>query len=497
MGNKALVLSTIALAIVSFLQVLDTTITNVALVSIAGDLGIGKDESTWIVTSFNISLAIGLPITIWWGKRYGELLVLKRSLLAFSLLSFLCSLPNDATTMVLARFFQGFAAASLYPLTQTLIFYLYGSEKRGKTSGFLAMITLVAPVVGPLVGGGLTEYLSWRWVFWINIPFCVLSYLLLTLYFPPVQFPRRAMPFDTIGFCILSVCVIATQIVLDSGNTHDWFESDYIVVMTLIALLALTAFWGYEQHWAKHRLIDFSLYRSKNFTVGIVCFVVAFGVFFSMSVIMTIWMRTVLNYAPILAGVAIIPSGIVPVILSPILGRYIGALRIKPVLLISYAIMAGSCFIRAQFDSEIDFASVVLYQFILGFATAPFFMFSMRLIFSSIEQRHLLDASMQATFFRTIVAGFATSLMSYCWTWRSNVHYAHLSEHYLPDQNTTDILMTLGNQDRTRGVSMLTQLLNRQALQLGFNDVFIVLGVVIVLLMVFIALAGRFEPRRG
>ena len=490
----SLLLSTLALAMVSFVQVLDTTITNVALTSIAGDLGITSSESVWIVTSFNISLAIGLPVTIWLGKRFGELLILKISLALFCIFSFLCSIPSDIVSMVVIRFFQGLSAASLYPLTQTLIFYLYGNENRGKAAGFLAMITLVAPVVGPFVGGELTEYLSWRWVFWINVPFCIISFLILHNFFPR-SLDNSKNPqnqFDWLGFILLSIFIISSQILLDVGNDYDWFESSYIVLLTVISIISLILYLGYESNLATNQqLVNLSLFKDRNFSVGIVCFIVSFGVFFAMSLIMAVWLRSVMGYTPIMTGLAIMPSGIMPILLSYIIGRYASILKIKVMLIISYLIMSFSCFIRAHFSTEIDFNTIVLYQFVMGFATAPFFIFSMRLIFSKLKREEIIDASMQATFFRTILASFFSSIFSYVWTLRTKIHYAYLSEKYVENNDFSLLLDKLGNNDSTRGLSLFINMLNKQATQLGFNDVFFVLGCIMLVLILLILLSGK------
>lgn len=483
-------ISTIALALVSFIQVLDTTITNVSLVSIAGDLGISSDESTWVVTSFNISLAIGLPLIIWLSKKYGQLCILQFSLLSFSLISFLCCFPSNIYILVLIRFFHGLSAAALYPLTQSLLYYLYTDKDRGKASGMLSMVTLIAPVLGPLLGGWLTEYFSWRWVFLINIPFCMISYCLLDRFYPKPNEPKfdngRLPPFNISGFVPLACAIICLQIVLDTGNQEGWLASGFILFFFVLCSLSLLFYCiSIDRSPKKSPVIKLSLFRAPSYFVGMTLFVLTFSVFFLTSVITAIWLRRVMEYTPIQCGIAIVPCGIAPILLSLPLGKYLHLINIKLALSGSYLVLGLSCFIRSWFNLDVSTEDIMYAQLILGLSTAPFFLCSMKLIFSSIPPQDISEASMQATFFRLIGASFATSIATYIWNNRTAVHFSYLSENIVGSYDNNSFLYVIGQGNAHVGSYLTQQLMYRQALQMGFNDTFNLLGWFMIALTIF------------
>lgn len=483
-------ISVIALALVSFIQVLDTTIINVSLVSIAGDLGISSDESTWVVTSFNISLAVGLPLVIWLSKKYGQLFVLQCSLLLFSFISFLCCFPANIFMLVITRFFHGFAASALYPLTQSLLYVLYTGKERGKASGILSMVTLIAPVLGPLLGGWLTENFSWRWVFIINIPFCLIAYTLLDIFYPKSMNVKntknKKVPFNFISFMFLSCAVVSLQIFLDTGNQKEWFASKYVLLFFMACLLSLLLFCiSVYMKSKKPYVINFNLFKTYSYFLGIVLFVLAFGIFFVSSVVTAIWLRRVLEYTPIQCGIAIVPSGIAPIVLSVILGKYLHLINIKLALLVSYIILGISCFLRSQFSLDVSLENIMFVQFVLGLSSAPFFLCSMKLIFTSVGKEDISEASMQATFFRLIGSGFFTSISTYVWNYRTFIHTSYLSENILGSYNNSAFIEAVGQGNHKLGIFIVNQLVNKQATQMGFNDVFTLFGWSMMILSLF------------
>ena len=242
----SLALATIGLALASFMQVLDTTIANVSLPAISGNLGASANQATWVITSFAVSNAIALPLTGFMVRRYGERKLFMWATLAFVIASFLCGIANSMGLLVVARALQGFVAGPMYPVTQALLISIYPPHKRGQAIALLAMVTVVAPIAGPILGGWITDNYSWEWIFFINIPIGIFSSIVVgrQLKGRPERLEKPKM--DYIGLATLVLGVGALQILLDLGNDEDWFNSTKIVVLAVVAAVALAVFLIWE-----------------------------------------------------------------------------------------------------------------------------------------------------------------------------------------------------------------------------------------------------------
>src|SRR6476620_2810651 len=237
-----LALTTLGLALASFMQVLDTTIANVSLPTISGNLGASANQATWVITSFAVSNAIALPLTGYMVRRFGELKLFTWATLAFVIASLLCGLANTMGLLVLARALQGFVAGPMYPVTQALLISIYPPNKRGQAIALLAMVTVVAPIAGPILGGWITDNYSWEWIFFINIPIGIFSSFVVRnqLKERPVVLQKPKM--DYVGLATLVLGVGALQTLLDLGNDEDWFNSPRIVVLAIISAISLAVF---------------------------------------------------------------------------------------------------------------------------------------------------------------------------------------------------------------------------------------------------------------
>lgn len=221
----SLLLCTIGLSLATFMQVLDTTIANVALPTIAGNLGVSSEQSTWVITSFAVSNAIALPLTGWLSRRFGEVKLFLWATILFVMASFLCGISQSMPELVGFRALQGMVAGPLYPMSQTLLIAVYPPAKRGMALALLAMVTVVAPIAGPILGGWITDSYSWPWIFFINIPIGLFAVLVVRSQMTKRLVSTAHQPLDYIGLLALIVGVGALQIVLDKGNDLDWFES--------------------------------------------------------------------------------------------------------------------------------------------------------------------------------------------------------------------------------------------------------------------------------
>lgn len=268
----SLLLTTIGLSLATFMQVLDTTIANVALPTISGNLGVSYEQGTWVITSFAVSNAIALPLTGWLSRRFGEVKLFIWATLLFVLASFLCGIAQSMPELVGFRVLQGVVAGPLYPMTQTLLIAVYPPAKRGMALALLAMVTVVAPIAGPILGGWITDSYSWPWIFFINVPIGLFAAAVVRQQMRTRPVVTSRQPMDYIGLLTLIIGVGALQVVLDKGNDLDWFESSFIIVGSLISVVFLAVFVIWELT-DRHPVVNLRLFVHRNFRVGTIVLV--------------------------------------------------------------------------------------------------------------------------------------------------------------------------------------------------------------------------------
>ena len=485
----SLALATIGLALASFMQVLDTTIANVSLPAISGNLGASANQATWVITSFAVSNAIALPLTGFMVRRYGERKLFMWATLAFVVASFLCGIANSMGLLVVARALQGFVAGPMYPVTQALLISIYPPHKRGQAIALLAMVTVVAPIAGPILGGWITDNYSWEWIFFINIPIGIFSSIVVgrQLKGRPERLEKPKM--DYIGLATLVLGVGALQILLDLGNDEDWFNSTKIVVLAIVAVIALAVFLIWELT-DRDPIVDLKLFRHRNFTAGTVAMVVAYAAFFSVGLLVPLWLQRNLGYSAMWAGFATAPIGILPVLLTPFVGLYAARFDLRMVASIAFVAMAATSFLRAGFNLDVDFEHVAFVQLLQGLGVALFFMPVLTILLSDLEPHEIAAGSGLATFVRTLGGSFAASLTTWGWNQRGTVHHAHLTEHIsATDPGMVQTVTALGQGDLQRGAMVLDRMIAQQAAQIGFNEIFHLLGILFLVVIAFVWIA--------
>lgn len=317
----SLVLTTIGLSLATFMQVLDTTIANVALPTISGNLGVSYEQGTWVITSFAVSNAIALPLTGWLSRRFGEVKLFIWATLLFVLASFLCGIAQSMPELVGFRVLQGVVAGPLYPMTQTLLIAVYPPAKRGMALALLAMVTVVAPIAGPILGGWITDSYSWPWIFFINVPIGLFAAAVVRQQMRSRPVVTSRQPMDYIGLLTLIVGVGALQVVLDKGNDLDWFESSFIIVGSLVSVVFLAIFIIWELT-DRHPVVNLRLFVHRNFRIGTLVLVGGYAGFFGINLMLPQWLQTQMGYTATWAGLAVAPIGLLPVLMSPFVGKY-------------------------------------------------------------------------------------------------------------------------------------------------------------------------------
>ena len=482
-------LTTLGLALASFMQVLDTTIANVSLPTISGNLGGSANQATWVITSFAVSTAIALPLTGWLARRFGERKLFVWSTMAFVIASFLCGIANSMGMLVVARALQGFVAGPMYPITQALLLSIYPPAKRGQAIALLAMVTVVAPIAGPILGGWITDNYSWEWIFFINVPLGIFASLVVG-----AQLKGRPEKLDTpkmdyVGLATLVLGVGALQILLDLGNDEDWFNSQLIVILAIVAAISLLVFVIWELT-DKDPIVNLRLFRHRNFTAGTLAMVLAYSAFFSVGILVPLWLQRNLGYTAIWAGLATAPIGILPVLLAPLIGKHAGKFDLRMLASLAFVVMAMTSFVRSYFNLDVDFERVAWVQLLQGLGVALFFMPVLQIVLSDLEPHEISAGSGLMTFVRTLGGSFAASLTTYAWSQRTAVHHAQLTEHIAAtDPAMLESVARYGSGDLQRGAAVVENMIGQQAMQIGFNEIFHLLGIIFLCVIALVWIA--------
>ncbi|WP_267226197.1 DHA2 family efflux MFS transporter permease subunit [Dyella silvae] len=491
-----LALATISLSLATFMQVLDTTIANVSLPTIAGNLGVSANQSTWVITSFAVSNAIALPLTGFMTRRFGETRLFVWSTLLFSLASFLCGTAQTMSMLILFRALQGAVAGPMYPITQSLLISIYPPHKRGMALALFAMVTVVAPIAGPILGGWITDDYTWPWIFFINVPIGIFASLTVAAQMKGRAETTSRPKVDYVGLVTLVVGVGTLQIVLDKGNDEDWFNSTFIVSMAVVSAIAIAVFLIWELT-DDEPIVNLKLFRHRNFSMGTLALVLGYAAFFAINVLVPQWLQRNLGYTATWAGFATAPLGVLPVILTPFVGRYAPRFDLRVLAGFAFLMLGATCLMRSYFYIGIDFRHIALIQLLQGLGVAFFFAPVLTILLSDLAPHEIADGAGLATFLRTLGASFAASLTNFLWDHRAIIHHERLGEHVtIYDPATSTALRDLGGQQDA--VAMINQTLTQQAYQLSFNEVFHLLGWIFLTLIAVVWLAKPpFEPKAG
>ncbi len=500
-GSRLLLLN-FALGLGTFIQILDSSIANVAIPYIAGNLGVSADEGTWVITSFAASNAIVLPLTGWLSNYFGRVRLFVWSVLLFALASFCCGFSHSLTTLVIFRVFQGAVAGSLIPLSQSILIASNPPDKRGSALGFWSMIVIVAPVLGPIIGGYLTEVYSWPWIFYINIPIGLFSAGVTWFLLKDQESEIIRNPIDWVGLFLLSLGVACMQIMLDKGLDLDWFDSNIILGLTIVSVISLCYFFIWN-HYQKYPIVDFSFFKLRNFAVGTVATTIGFLIYFSSTVTIPLWLQTHQFYTAYWAGVAVAPVGIVSLFFASYIGKHMGRLDLRMITALSFFFFSMSFFYQSNFTTEVSLRQIMLSRFYQGFGVAIFFLPLIQISFSEVSTNRLPSATGLFHFIRILIgSGFGTSLAIYFWTRFGIYHHDQLSESITPYRPLVpqlyESLYNYGPRLTPDVVNKIIDLqVEQQAYILSTNDISWLAGWTFLALIPFIFLCNRVRPHEG
>ena len=488
----ALVMMTLGLALATFMQVLDSTIANVAIPTIAGDLGASSTQGTWVITSFGVANAIAIPITGWLARRFGEVKLFLVSVLIFVIASWLCGISHSLNMLIACRIIQGLAAGPIVPLSQSLLLNNYPPQRRAMALAFWSMTVVVAPICGPILGGWLSDDFHWGWIFFINIPVGILVILFTQITLGDRETKTYQQPIDSIGLILLILGVGALQLMLDRGREEDWFNSTEIVVLAIVAAVGLIALIIWELG-EKHPIVDIALFQKRNFTVGCLCTSLAFLIYLGSVVLIPLLLQQVYGYTATWAGLATAPIGLFPLLLSPIIGRFGHKVDMRLLVTVSFFVYALTFHWRAvTFEPEMDFAAVALPQFIQGIAVACFFMPLTTITLSGLKPEETASASSLFNFLRTLAGSVGTSLTTFMWYNREALHHGEMVENitpYNPASQQYFQAMAEKGLNETQTATSLANQITHQGLIIGANEIFYISAIAFMLLFVIIWLA--------
>jgi len=485
----ALAMLTLVLSLATFMLVLDSTIANVAIPTIAGDLGASSSQGTWVITSFGVANAISIPITGWLAKRFGEVRLFLIATLLFVLASWLCGIANSLEMLIVFRVLQGAVAGPIIPLSQSLLLNNYPPEKRGMALAFWSMTIVVAPICGPILGGWISDNIHWGWIFFINVPIGLAVVLISWKILEGRESRISHQPVNTIGLILLALGVGALQLMLDQGRELDWFNSTEIVVLTIIAAVGLIALIIWELT-DDNPVVDVSLFKSRNFTVGCVSTSLAFLVYSGTVVLIPLLLQQVYNYTATWAGLAAAPVGLLPILLAPIIGKFGNKIDMRILITVSFMVYALTFYWRAvTFEPEMTFMDVALPQFVQGLAVACFFMPLTTITLSGLPPEKMASASSLFNFLRTLAGSIGTSLTTFIWYNREAVHHTQLTEVINPyNPISQQFFQTMGSfgLSEEQTASYLARQITAQGFIIGANEIFLVSAITFISLVVLI-----------
>jgi len=476
---------TIALSAATFMNVLDTSIANVSLPAIAGDLGVSPNQGTWVITSFAVANAIAVPLTGWLSQRFGQVRLFVASVILFVIASWLCGLAPNMATLIGFRALQGFVAGPMIPLSQTLLLASYPKALAGLAMAMWGMTTLVAPVMGPLLGGWITDNISWPWIFYINIPVGIAAALASWALYRKRESTIRKLPIDTVGLALLVIWIGALQMMLDLGKEYDWFHSPLIVTLAVVAVVGF-AFFVIWELTDQHPVVELRLFARRNFWAGTLTTSVAYGLFFGNVVLLPLWLQQFMGYTATDAGMIMAPVGLMAIVLSPVVGKTVAKVDPRKYATFAFLVFGLVLWMRSHFSTQADFATVLIPTVIQGVAMAFFFIPLMTITLSGLTPDRMPAASGLSNFVRITAGAMGTSISTTLWESRAALHHAQLADAVnngsVATQSTLAGLQASG-LTAEQALAQVNRLVDQQAFTLAANDIFYASAVIFLLLI--------------
>jgi DHA2 family multidrug resistance protein len=472
--GAALLFLTAAIATASFMEILDMTIVNVSVPAISGSLGVSPSEGTWAVSSYMLAAAFMQPLTGWIGRRFGEVRTFVTSIVLFMVFSAVCGLATSMPMLVAARLLQGFVSGPMMSVAQAILLRNYPIERRGMAIALWAMVIIVAPICGPIIGGWITDNLSWPWLFYINIPvgtFCAISCWGILR---KRESRTVRSPIDLVGLVLLIVGVGSLQFMLDNGNDKDWFNSPVIIAAAIVSVVSLSFLIPWELTDA-HPVVDLTLFRRRNFRLATLLISIGYFGLSGVNILFPLWLQTTLGYTATQAGFAVAPVGILALFFAPVVGRNMNRMNLRLAVMLAFMVFGLAVFWTSLLNEQATFAQFATPRLLQGLGIAFFFLPLNTILLSEIRPDQLASATGLSNFCRTMAGSIATAVTVWVWNNRTDYHHAVLTEHvrdasdgWLQYRSALQALGVTGQ----RAYGLVDGVISQQALTMGVNDVF-------------------------
>ncbi len=504
--NPWVIALTVTLA--TFMEVLDTSVANVSLPHIAGSLSASVDESTWVLTSYLVSNAIVLPLSGWFSSLIGRKRFYMACVAIFTLSSFMCGLAPSLGALIFFRVLQGAGGGGLQPSEQAILADTFSPKQRGMAFAVYGMAVVLAPAIGPTLGGWITDNFTWRWIFFINIPVGILSLFLTQRLISDPPYMKKAKKsgfrIDGIGLGLLAVGLGAMQVVLDKGERDDWFGSHFILLMTILSVTALVAviFWEW---FHKHPIIDLHLFRERSFAIGnLLMFMVGFALMAS-TVLLPLFMQTLMGYSAEQSGLALMPGGFAIILSMPLVGWLLSKYDARLLLLFGLSLLAFSLFHMTHFDTAIDFRTAAVARVYQALGLAFLFVPINTAAYAFLPPGKNNDASGLINLARNIGGSVGISVVTTMLSRRAQVHQSNLSAHVHSGNGTfaammasaTHMFISRGSsayEASRQAYGLVAARIGQQATMLAYIDNFWMLGVGVLLMIPFVFLMRKSKP---
>ena len=497
----------VAVMLAPFMEVLDTSVANVALPHIGGNLSATPEEATWVLTSYLVSNAIVLPMTGWLGNNFGRRRLLLVCIVLFTAASVLCGAASSLGFLIVARIIQGLGGGAMVPIAQAILLESFPPAKRGTAMAAFSMGIIVAPILGPTLGGWITDNYSWRWIFFINLPVGILAFLMAEelVEDPPYIQRSEGSSVDWVGFGLLATWLATLQIVLDRGQEEDWFHSSWICWFTAVAGVGLVSFVLWEL-CVEHPVVDLRVLANRNFVAGLALITMLGVVLYGTTAAIPIYLQTLMGYTALGSGYALSPRGVAAFLTTIVVARLVAKVRNTYLLLIGFVLVAISSFMLGRINLSVDMASVIWPSVVNGVGISFIFVPLTTSAVAYLRQDQMGNATGLYNLMRNLGGSFGIAFVTTMIDRRAQVHQAYMVAHVTPfDPAAVNTLAALHTAlapftDAVNATAQASQLVYTRTLEQArlwaFVDNFRVFGIVTLACLPLILLLKRL-PRHG
>jgi DHA2 family multidrug resistance protein len=498
----------IAVMVGTFMEVLDTTVVNVALPHIAGSLSATPEEATWALTSYLVANAIILPMTGWLANFFGRKRLLMASVTGFTVASFFCGFAPNLAWLIVFRIIQGAAGGGLQPLSQAILLEVFPPAERGKAMAFWALGIVVAPMLGPVLGGWLTDSYSWRWIFYINIPVGILALIMTRMFvFDPSYIRRKSQTVDYIGMGLLVIGIGALQVLLDKGQEEDWFSSRFITALAIMAVAGLASFIMRELQ-TEHPVVDLRVFRIRTYATGVFLMTVVGFVLYGSTVLIPLLLQTLLGYPALQAGIVMLPRGLGSFVAMPIVGALMTKIESRRLLIAGILVSSFSFYRFSHLNMNVGYWDFFWPLIIQGVAMGFMFIPLTTITNDPVPKEEMGNATSLFNLMRNIGASIGIATVTTIVARHQQVHTNVLGEYVNPfSQQAQTMLQGIraalmaGGADAVsatqQAYATVFGMVQQQAAIMSFNDAFWLLMVIFLLMLPLVFLMRKPKHQTG